>query len=62
MGQVSTEQTVAIIEAVGNAIPDKMQSQPNMNFWPLLFIAVVPVVLTPFIAIWLKKRKKHGKR
>ena len=60
MGFVSTEQTVAIIEAVGDAIPEQpvMQSEPNMNFWPLLAIAVVPVILAPFIAMWVKKRIK----
>ena len=56
----SIEQTVAIIEAVGDAInPDvTMQAEPNMNFWPLLAIAVIPVVLAPFIAMWVKRRMK----
>ena len=59
MGQVSTEQTVAIIEAVGEAIPDPvMQAEPNMSFWPLLLIAVIPVVLAPFVATWFQKRRK----
>ena len=58
MGQVSTEQTVQIIKAVGDAMPDKMHAEPNMNFWPLLLIAVIPVVLAPFIATWFKRRKK----
>jgi hypothetical protein len=58
MGFVSTEQTVAIIEAVGEAIPETapvvMRSEPNMNFWPLLWLAVIPVIL----GWWLNKRKK----
>jgi hypothetical protein len=57
MGQVSTEQTVAIIEAVGDAIqpnPVVMQAEPNMNYWWLLSLAVIPVFLT----YWLNKRKK----
>jgi len=59
MGMVSTEQTVAIIEAVGDAIPEtSMRAEPNMNFWPLLAIAIIPVVLAPFIAMWVKKRMK----
>jgi hypothetical protein len=59
MGIVSTEQTVAIIEAVGEAIPEaQMRSEPNMAFWPLLAIAIIPVVLAPFIAMWVKKRMK----
>ena len=59
MGQVSTEQTVAIIEAVGDAMPDPvMRSEPNMAFWPLLLIAVIPVILAPFVATWFKRRKK----
>ena len=57
MGFVSTEQTVAIIEAVGDAIPEAapvMRSEPNMNFWPLLLIAVMPV----WLGWWLNKRRK----
>ena len=59
MGQVSTEQTVRIIEAVGDAMPDStMAAEPNMSFWPLLFIAIAPVILAPFVAWWWKWRKK----
>jgi hypothetical protein len=60
MGQINTEQAVEIIEAVGNAIPEStpMQAEPNMNFWPLLAIAVVPVVLAPFVAMWVKRKFK----
>jgi hypothetical protein len=60
MGQVSTEQTVAIIEAVGEAIKTDtvIHPEPNMAFWPLLIIAIVPVILAPFVAMWFKKRKK----
>ena len=59
MGQVSKEQTVEIIEAVGEAMPDPtMHAEPNMSFWPLLLIAVIPVVLAPFVATWFKRRKK----
>ena len=66
MGQVSTEQTVAIIDAVGEAVsnaqPDVvMKSEPNMNFWPLLMIAIVPVIIVPlflYIKKALSKRKK----
>ena len=53
MGQVSTEQTVAIIEAVGDATRP-MKAEPNMNFWPLLLLAIVPVLL----GYWLNKRRK----
>ena len=59
MGQVSTEQTVRIIEAVGDAMPDPtMHAEPNMGFWPLLLIAVIPVVIAPFAATWWKRRNK----
>ncbi len=59
MGQVSTEQTVRIIEAVGEAMPDStMHAEPNMSFWPLMLIAVVPVILAPFVATWIQRRKK----
>ena len=55
MGQVSTEQTAIIIESTADAIAkNKMEAQPNMNFWPLLFLAIIPVVL----GYWLNKRKK----
>jgi len=55
MGFVSTEQTVAIIEAVGEAMPDPvMRSEPNMNFVPLALIAVLPVIIIP-IFLWIKK-------
>jgi len=56
MGQVSTEQTVAIIEAVGDAIAPApvMQAEPNMNFWHLLWLAIIPVIL----GWWLNKRRK----
>jgi len=52
MGQMSTEQTVKIIEAVGDA--SKMKAEPNMNFSYLLILAVIPVLL----GYWLNKRKK----
>ncbi len=60
MGQVSTEQTVQIIDSVANALnkshPEEvMRSEPNMNFWPLLLLAIIPVVL----GYWLNKRKKR---
>ena len=63
MGQINTEQAVQIIEAVGNAKAQvaeatTMHSEPNMNFWPLLAIAVIPVVLAPFVAMWVKKKMK----
>jgi hypothetical protein len=69
MGQVSTEQTVAIIEAVGDAVgnaqPDTtiMQAEPNMNFWPMLIIEIAPVVVIPFF-LCVKKAlsKRKGKR
>jgi hypothetical protein len=54
MGQVSTEQTVRIIEAVGDVVKPNMQAEPNMNYWWLLSLAVIPVFLT----YWLNKRKK----
>jgi len=56
MGQVSTEQTVAIIEAVQQ--DPRMHAEPNMSFWPLLLLAVIPVILAPFVATWFQKRRK----
>jgi hypothetical protein len=59
MGQVSTEQTVKIIEAVADAIEtvqpevvETVSTQPS-NWW-LLTLAVVPVLL----GYWLNMRKK----
>ena len=59
MGQVSTEQTTAIIESVAKVIdavqPDTVTNiQPDPNYWWLLILAVVPILLG-FI---LNKRKK----
>ena len=53
MGQVSTEQVVAIIDAVQPEAA--VSSEPN--YWWLMLIAVVPVVLAPFVATWFQKRK-----
>ena len=58
MGQVSTEQTVAIIEAVQQ--DPRMHADPNMNFWPLLLLAVIPVILAPFVATWVQKRRANA--
>jgi hypothetical protein len=55
MGQMQTEQAVRIIEAVGEAMPDpRMQAEPNMTFWPLLLLAVIPVAIGALIT-WRKK-------
>jgi hypothetical protein len=49
MGQISTEQTVAIIEAV---------NQKEINpWWFSLLLVIVPVILAPFVATWVRKRK-----
>ena len=59
MGQINTAQAVEIIEAVGEAMPDPtMHAEPNMSFWPLLLLAVIPVILAPFVATWFQKRRK----
>lgn len=56
MGQVSTEQTVRIIESVSDAIntnqPEAVQSDPN--YWWLLLLAIIPVVL----GWWLNRRRR----
>ncbi len=50
-----TEFVEAITDLVTAVQPDFVgRSEPNMNFWPLLFIAVIPVVL----GFWLNKRRK----
>ena len=63
MGLVTTEQTVAIIEAIGEAMPEPavMRSEPNMNFVPLALIAVLPVIVIP-IFLWVKKALSRRKK
>jgi hypothetical protein len=53
MGQVTAEQTALIIDTTAEAIA-KNKAEPNMNFWPLLLLAVIPVLL----GYWLNKRRK----
>jgi ABC-type polysaccharide/polyol phosphate export permease len=52
MGQVSAEQTVAIIEAVGEAV--KQPDPEPTNYWWLLIIAVIPV----FIGAYFGRRNE----
>ena len=54
MGQINSEQAVAIIDAVGEAKAKQMKSEPNMDFSYLLLLAVIPVLL----GYWLNKRRK----
>lgn len=55
---INTEQTVAIIEAIGNAIPEaKMKAEPNMNFLPLLALGIIPVVLAFVLNRYLRRKK-----
>lgn len=60
MGQVSTEQTVAIIDSVANALNTKAPvtkviiETPDPNYWWLLSLGVIPVVL----GWWLNKKRK----
>lgn len=63
MGQVSTEQTVKIIESVAEAIkptetPIIQVVQPDPNYWWLLSLAIIPVLLTFF----LQRRKTLSKK
>jgi hypothetical protein len=52
MGLVSTEQTVAIIDAVSSVV-EKVKPEPEVtNYWWLLLIAIVPAV----IALWKTKK------
>jgi hypothetical protein len=59
MGQVSTEQTVAIIEAVGEAVNQPEAANDPVNYWWFsLLLVIVPVILAPFVATWFQKRKQ----
>lgn len=51
---LSTEQTVAVIEAVGNAVRPENKQDIGTNYWWLLLIAIVPVLL----GYWINKRRK----
>ena len=54
MGYVPVEQTVAIIEAVGEATRVAPPVEPKPNYWWLLAIAIIPVI----IGAWLTRGKK----
>jgi hypothetical protein len=57
MGQVSTEQVVAIIDAVQ---PDTIvqQTTPEFNpWWFSLFLVIVPVILAPFVTTWVQRKR-----
>ncbi len=69
MGQVSTEQTIQIIDSVANAINNSdpvMRSEPNMNFGILALLALLPMIAGGTVAWfkrhiiigWVKDRKK----
>ena len=66
MGQVSTEQTVAIIEAVGDVVHEQPQPRAQPQYGWLLLIAIAPVIAGviikrwvpgALIKKWLKKKK-----
>ena len=63
MGFVSTEQTIAIIDAVGEAVHPEFigRSEPNMAFSRLLFLAIIPVLIIPLF-LWGKKIFKGKKK
>lgn len=56
MGQVNTEQVAVIIESTADAIAKAQPEvvQPATNYWWLLTLAIIPVVL----GYWLNRRKK----
>jgi len=68
MGMIPTEQTVAIIEAVGEAIKTDpaMKSEPNMAFGMLALLTLLPMIAGGVVAWfkrhiiigWVKDRKK----
>lgn len=73
MGQVSTEQTVQIIDAVSNAMnhPEFIgRSEPNMAFGLMALIALLPMIVGGVVAWfkrhviigWVKNRTKIGQK
>ena len=65
MGLVNTEQTVAIIDAVGEAInnaqPEPIPVTPDVNYWALGLIALVPIIAGGVLAFFKTKKKKKEK-
>jgi len=51
---MSTEQTVRVIEAVGEVVNNQPEAQQEPNYWWLLSLAIIPVIL----GWWLNKRKQ----
>jgi hypothetical protein len=53
---------VAIIEAVGEAMPEPvMRAEPNMAFGRLLALAIAPVIIIPLF-LWVKKVLSRRKK
>jgi hypothetical protein len=55
---LSTEQTTAVIESTAEAIARTNPDPEPTNYWWLLLIAVIPVILAPFVATWIKRKVK----
>ena len=59
MGQPA-EQTALILEKTAEVIEaSKMHAEPNMNYWWMLAIGVVPVVVGWVLHSYFKKKKTH---
>jgi len=60
MGQLSTEQTTEILDSVTGLVTavnhetTNLVAEPNMNFWHLLWLAIIPV----FLGWWLNRKGK----
>ena len=66
MGNPSTEQTVAIIEAVADVVHAEPKPEPQPQYGWLLLIAVAPVIVGVIVKKWvpgalIKKWVDRGK-
>ncbi len=53
MGQINTEQATRLIETTAEAIANTQPEPEPTNYWWLLAIAVIPVLL----GVWWKGKK-----
>jgi len=60
MGVVSTEQTVAIIDAVGDVIESSQPIVQESHEWLIpLIVTIIGGVVTTIFGVWYTKRKKN---
>ena len=61
MGMMSTEQTVRVIEAVGDVVKTKPMPQQQENYLWLFIIAVAGSITSVLLGYYLNRRKRRTK-